>query len=188
MLSNEPLPYLKGEMLMSSINKKEIMSKMQEVGQKIGSNAVKDFLDSNDIEINGLELGFYVKDNSKVKWKPKSHFIKLFEMELFRLMTKRIIDIEMLGFLTTLSLYLNFEDNSLINKDGTYINQKDIISITNWSKSKVNKFIKLAIENELLFDQKQDEDKRKSKYFLNPNLFYKGQKIDPDTKKHFDNK
>jgi DNA-binding MarR family transcriptional regulator len=185
MLSNEPLPYLKGEMLMSSINKKELMSKMQEVGQKIGSNAVRDYLDSYDIEINGMELGFYVKDNSKVKWKSNSHFIKLFEMELLRLMTKRIIDIEMLGFLTTLSLYLNYEDNSLINKDGSYINQKDIINITNWSKSKVNKFIKLAIENELLFEQKQEEDKRKSKYFLNPKLFYKGSKIERETKEQF---
>jgi DNA-binding MarR family transcriptional regulator len=170
------------------LNKKELFTKMQEVGQRIGSNAVKDFLDSYDIELNGVELGFYIKDNSKVKWKAKSNFIKLFESELQRLMTKRIIDIEMLGFLTTLSLYLNFEDNSLINKDGSYINQKDIIDITNWSKSKVNKFIKLAIENELIFEQKQEEDKRKSKYFLNPKLFYKGSKIDRETKEHFDKK
>lgn len=169
-----------------TINKKEIMSKMQEVGLRTSTNAVMDFLESHDIELNGVELGFYVKDNSKVRWKSNSHFIKLFERELYRLMTKRIIDIEMIGFLTTLSLYLNFEDNSLVNKDGTYINQKDIIDITGWSKSKVNKFIKLAMENELIFEQKQEEDKRKSKYFLNPNLFYKGSKIDPDTKKQFD--
>jgi DNA-binding MarR family transcriptional regulator len=171
-----------------TINKKEIMSQMQEVGQRIGTNAIKDFLESHDIEIDGVQLGFIVKDNSKVKWKSSSHFIKLFERELQRLMTKRIIDIEMLGFLTTLSLYLNFEDNSLVNKDGSYINQKDIINITNWSKSKVNKFIKVAIENELLFEKKQDEDKRKSKYFLNPKLFYKGQKIDKDIKEQFNNK
>jgi DNA-binding MarR family transcriptional regulator len=92
----------------------------------------------------------------------------------------------MIGFLTTMSLYLNFEDNSLINKDGSYITQKDIITITNWSKSKVNKFVRIAIENELIFEQKQEEDKRKSKYFLNPNLFYKGSKIDKETKEYFD--
>lgn len=168
-----------------NIDKKDLLSKMQEVGQRIGSNAVKDYLDSYDIELNGVELGFYIKDNSKVKWKSKSKFIKLYEMELYRLMTKRTIDIEMIGFLTTMSLYLNFEDNSLINKDGSYITQKDIITITNWSKSKVNKFVRIAIENELIFEQKQEEDKRKSKYFLNPNLFYKGSKIDKETKEYF---
>lgn len=168
-----------------NIDKKDLLSKMQEVGQRIGSNAVKDYLDSYDIELDGVELGFYIKDNSKVKWKSKSKFIKLYEMELYRLMTKRTIDIEMIGFLTTMSLYLNFEDNSLINKDGSYITQKDIITITNWSKSKVNKFVRIAIENELIFEQKQEEDKRKSKYFLNPNLFYKGSKIDKETKEYF---
>jgi DNA-binding MarR family transcriptional regulator len=169
-----------------NINKKELFNQMQEVGQKIGSNAVKDFLDSHDIELNGVELGFYVKDNSKVKWKSKSNFIKLFEMELRKLMNKRIIDVEMIGFLTTLSLYTNFEDNSLVNENGLYLTQKDIIEITNWSKGRVNKYMKIAIENELIFEQKQEEDKRKCKYYLNPKLFYKGSKIDRETKELFD--
>jgi DNA-binding MarR family transcriptional regulator len=101
-------------------------------------------------------------------------------------MTKKVIDIEMLGFLTLLSLYLDYEDNSLI-KDDRYLNQKDILELTGWSKNKVSKFIKAAIDNKFIYEEKQENDKRKSMYYLNPNLFFRGQKIDKETKQYYDN-
>jgi hypothetical protein len=162
--------------------KKENQSELYLYLQNIGNKAIYDFLESQGLEAHAQ---MYVKDISKVKWKSKSHFIKLYKQELQRLMTKKVIDIEMLGFLTVLSLYLNFEDNSLIIDD-RYLNQKDIIDITAWNKNKVNKYIRIAIENELLYEEKQEGDKRKSKYFLNPNLFFRGQKIDKETKQYYD--
>jgi DNA-binding MarR family transcriptional regulator len=152
--------------------------------QNIGAKAVNQFIEDQGIDID-YQMSFQMKDTSKTKWKSKSHFIKLYEQELHRLMTKKVIDIEMLGFLTLLSLYLNYEDNCLVNKDGTFLNQKDIIEITGWSKNKVNKYLKEAIESELIYEKKQEIDKRKSKYYLNPHLFFKGQMISKEAKDHY---
>jgi DNA-binding MarR family transcriptional regulator len=152
--------------------------------QNIGAKAVNQFIEDQGLEID-YQMSFQMKDTSKTKWKSKSHFIKLYEQELHRLMTKKVIDIEMLGFLTLLSLYLNYEDSCLVNKDGTFLNQKDIIEITGWSKNKVNKFLKEAIDSELIFEKKQEIDKRKSKYCLNPHLFFKGQMITKETKDRY---
>jgi hypothetical protein len=166
-------------------SRKEIMQEMQEVGQIIGANGVKDYLDSHGLELENLQYRFIVKDTSKVKWRSKSEFVKIFIKELEK-MDKNIITVEMLGLLTLLTPYLNFEDNSLINKDGSYMNQNDIMNLTGWGRKKVNQILKVLIDNEILYSKKQKEDLRKSKYFLNPNYFYKGQKIDPETKEYFE--
>lgn len=152
--------------------------------QNIGAQAINKFIEDQGLELD-YQMYFQMKDVSKTKWKSKSHFIKVYEQELLKLMSKKVIDIEMLGFLTLLSLYLNFEDNCLINKDGTYLNQKDIIELTGWSKPKVSKFIKEAIDSELIYEKKQEIDKRKSKYYLNPHLFFKGQMISKETKDQY---
>lgn len=169
-------------------NKKELIQQMQEVGHRIGTNAVKDHLDSYGLHIEGVELQFFVKDTSKVKWKSNSKFTKLFDTELINIMSKNTITVEMLGLLTLLTPYLNYEDNSLINKDGSYMNQHDIMKLTGWSKKKVNQLLTVLIDNEIVYTEKQTEDKRKNKYSINPNLFYKGQKIDKDIKKYYDDK
>lgn len=164
---------------------KENRNELFEYLQNIGNQAIRQFIEDQGIEDEVGYAKLWMKDNSKVRWKTGTHFIKMFELELKRLMTKKVIDIEMLGFLTLLSLYLNYEDSCLV-KDGKYLNQKDIIEISGWSKNKVNKFLKEAIENDLLFEEKQEEDKRKSKYKLNAKLFYKGSKIDRDEKMYYD--
>lgn len=170
------------------MNKKELIQQMQEVGHRIGTNAVKDHLDSYGISIEGVELGFYVKDTSKVKWKTNAKFTKLFDSGLNKIMTKNIFTVEMVGLLTILTAYLSYEDNSLINKDGSYLNHNDIMELTGWSKKKVNQILTVLIENELIHTEKQIEDKRKNKYFINPNLFYKGQKIESSVKEFYKDK
>lgn len=170
------------------MNKNDLISHMQEVGQKIGANAVKDYLDSNDIEIDDISLRFFVTDTSKVKWKPNSKFVKLFISEMEKLMKNKTITVEMLGFLTLLTPYLNYEDSCLINKDETPMSQNDIIKLTGWGRNKVSQTIKALIELEVIYEQKQENDRRRSKYYLNPNLFFKGQKIDKEVKKYYDDK
>jgi len=41
-------------------------------------------------------------------------------------------------------------------------------------------------KHEIIFDKPQENDKRKKKYYLNPNLFYKGKEIDVKIKEYFD--
>ena len=167
-------------------SKKELIDKVQELGHTEAVNTVKDFLDNQGIDLDGIELRFIVKDVSKVKWKPKSEFVKIFIKELEK-MDRNIITFEMLGFLTFLTPYVNYEDNTLINKDGSYMNQNDIIELTGLSRKKVNHILKVLIENKVIYTMKQTEDKRKSKYLVNPKIFYKGQKIDSNLKEYIDN-
>jgi hypothetical protein len=175
--------YLRELCTLTNKNKKEILQEMQEVGQIIGTNGVQDYLESHGLDINQVQLKFIVKDVSKVKWKSKSEFVKIFIKELEKM--DKTITVEMLGLLTLLTPYLNYEDNSLINKDGSYLNQNDIMNLTGWGRKKVNQTLKVLIDNEILQTKKQKEDLRKSKYFINPNYFYKGQKIDPEIKEYY---
>lgn len=168
-------------------SKKDIMQKMKEIGLQKGSAEANKFLLDNGIDIENVELNFTVRDTSKVLWKPKSEFVKIYTKELKK-MDNNTITIEMLGFLTLLAPYLNYEDNSLINEDDTYMTQNDIINLTGWSRKKVNQTLKVLIDNEIIYTMKQKDDQRKSKYFINPNVFFKGQKIDRDVKEYFEPK
>lgn len=170
------------------MNKREQLKQIQEVFLTIGTNAVKDHLEANDIKIDEIELNAFVRDTSKVKWKSKSRFAKVYITELKKVMKNEEITIEMLGFITFLIPYLDFENNVLIKKDGTYITQNDIIGLTGWNRSKVNRTLKVLIDNEIMYTKKQENDKRKLKYFINPNLFYKGQKIDKEIKEFYEQK
>lgn len=172
--------------------KRDLMEQIQEVYALSGSNAVRTFLESHDIELDNLE-GIhiskpYIKDNSKVKWKTGTQFIKMFSVELIKLVNKKGVlnDIELLGLATRLSLQVDFEDNSLINKDGSYITQKDIMDITGWGKKKVAQSLKQLIDNEIIYIDKQEEDQRKNRYYMNPNIFYKGSNIDKEVKQRYD--
>ncbi|PKR82881.1 hypothetical protein [Heyndrickxia camelliae] len=170
------------------MNKKELIEQMRKVGQTIGVNAVQDFLESHDLEMDDIELSFQVKDKSKVNWKPKSKFVKVFDTELNKTMENKKIDIEMIGFLTVLSSYLNYEDNCLIKSDGTYLNQNDIVQLTGWNRKKVNQTIKTLIENEILYTEQNENDKRNKKYYIDPSLFFRGQKITKEVKEFFNSK
>ena len=94
----------------------------------------------------------------------------------------------MLGFLTLLTPFLDYENNCLINKDSTYMSQNVIIKLTGWGRKKVTNTISTLVSQEIMYEMKQDIDKRKSKYYINPKLFFKGQKIDKEVKDYFDNK
>jgi hypothetical protein len=168
------------------LNKKEQLERIREVFLRIGTNAVIDFIESNDIQINEIELHAIVNDNSKVNWKSRSRFAKIFISELKKVMKNKKITIEMLGFLTYLIPYLDFENNVLLNEDGTYMTQNDIVKLTGWNRNKVNNTLKVLFENEIIYTKKQETDKRKLKYFINPNLFYKGRKIDKSVKDFYE--
>jgi hypothetical protein len=177
---------------LSDTNKKEFLNQLKEIYNHLGTRGVKDHLEANDIDpevLNGMQFSPVLRDVSKVQWKPKTEFIKLYHVEMNKKVTKGTLnDIELLGLTTRLSLFVDYEDNYLINKDGTYLTHKDIMNITGWGKKKVTQALKQLIENDIIFEEKQEEDKRKNKYYMNPNLFYKGSTIYKEKKLQHDNK
>lgn len=74
----------------------------------------------------------------------------------------------------------------LKNKNGEYLTQEDIMKITGLKRRAVINMLNDLKKHEIIFDKPQENDKRKKKYYLNPNLFYKGKEIDVKIKEYFD--
>lgn len=72
------------------------------------------------------------------------------------------------------------------NKNGEYLTQEDIMKITGLKRRAVINMLNDLKKHEIIFDKPQENDKRKKKYYLNPNLFYKGKEIDVKIKEYFD--
>jgi DNA-binding MarR family transcriptional regulator len=166
-------------------NRQEVIERIREIGLSEGSHGISKYVDENGIDITNLSMGFYVQDTSKVNWKPNSHFIKLFSSGLSEVM-KKDFTIEMFGLLMLLASYLDYQNNYLVNKDGEYLTQKDIMKIAKWGKTKTVNMISQLVENDMLIKMPQENDNRKSKFFMNPNLFYRGKQIDKDIKAYYD--
>ncbi|WEG18535.1 helix-turn-helix domain-containing protein [Alkalihalophilus pseudofirmus] len=167
---------------------KSILTAIQMHTQEEAAKSVIDTLDSMGVNTENLGVSLYIQDKSKVKWKTKTHFVKIFSGELKRLRRNNIIDYESLGLLTELSAYMDFQGCYLRNDDGSYMSQKDIINLTGWARSKVSNVLTDLIKKELLLFTTQKEDKRKKRYFLNPNLFYIGNEIHKDIKNYYTHK
>lgn len=158
---------------------------LQEHVQAEAMQTVIDTLESMGIEPSTLGLSFYIKDKSKVKWKTKTHFIKVFVSELQRLHHNKILNFEQLGFLTVLSTYMHYQDPYLRTREGSYLTQKDIIDMSGWGKKKVIGLLNELKNKKVLLSTSQPNDKRKKRYFIDPNLFYIGNEIDQRIKEHY---
>lgn len=74
----------------------------------------------DDIGYSKFEIETQIKDTSKVKWNKNEHFIKLFKNEILNL--KDSLSNSELSFLYSLSNYLSFEENLIIDSDGQLMN------------------------------------------------------------------
>ncbi len=162
--------------------------KVRETSEKLAAQIVIDTLEAMGYDPEDLSVKLHIKDNSKVKWKSKSHFVKLFIVELKTLLKQNKLNVEKTGFVTILASYIDFQDNSLRNDSGDYLSQKDIIEITGFGRKKVSQLLKELIEDEILISTYQKEDSRKKRYYINPNLFYRGTDIHKTVKEYFENK
>jgi DNA-binding MarR family transcriptional regulator len=181
---------MRGFLLRQEItNKQELMGTLRKIIQFAGQNALVDHLTDNELQLlTDFDWNIFVKDNSKVEWRSKSKFVKLFDVQMYNLFNKKILNVDDIGFLTVLSTFINYEDNSLRNKDKkhTYMAQSDIMNIMHWDRKRTYQRINKLIKNKIIHKKKQDEDKRKYKYYINPNLIYRGKKIDKDIKEYYD--
>ena len=170
------------------MKKEELIQYFRENGTAHIAKMFFDTAEANGIdvsELENIELNLYIKDKSKVKWKQNSNFVKLFTTELERMVRNKMLNMQKLGFITMLTPYLDYQDNSLKNKNGEYLTQEDIMKITGLKRRAVINMLNDLKKHEIIFDRPQENDKRKKKYYLNPNLFYKGKEIDVKIKEYF---
>lgn len=165
------------------LDRDKLKYKLAEIKEELGMRGVNEFLNQQGIESKDLDFsisGTFVYDRKKVPWKPNVQFIKVFKLELDKLTTKKDITLDILGLIKLFEKYIGYEDNILYNDKGDYMSQKDIMQLTGLGRKKVSDMINVLTKHKVLFKFPHGEDKRKNIYYGNPNLFYRGGKIDKD--------
>jgi DNA-binding MarR family transcriptional regulator len=165
--------------------------KAQEILKSHGEVGFLKFCDEQGLDPDSLGISYKVSVtyNFKTNWKKGHAFIKLFKVEMGKLMkNKETFNIEVLGFITLLTQYLGYEDNILYNDKNDYLNQSDIMDLTGWSRRRVSNMINLLIDNEVIYQYPHEKDKRKHKYYFNPNIAFKGSEIDVEAFRFFNKK
>ena len=174
---------------------KEILNKIIDVNsdviseyeaQKIIQEALIKAKEDNNLD--NYNISSYIKDTSRIGWKnnPKKkedYFIKIFYNELeYAKNTYKLTNGEVM-FLLSVSKYMSWEENLLIDDEGLPINQKKLIKLTNMDRKTIYKYTK-SLENKKCLLRIWDG--RDIYYIINPNLMFKGQKINKGIPKLFE--
>jgi DNA-binding MarR family transcriptional regulator len=166
------------------------MKKLQEIIMRKVTNNLDDIIEGHDLDINKEDVAFslYFSNNSTVELKGgRTKFVKIFDKEVKMLLKNKIINLKEFGFLTYLGMtFTSFEDNILKNTDGSICTQTDIIESSGLSRSVVSPMMKKLVEKNLIYEVNHADAHRAKAYYLNPLVFYRGNKIDKKIKKIFD--
>lgn len=179
------------------LKQKEILNKLVDVDSSISLldeyKAQKLVLETlRQVKLdNGLDnfsISTFIKDTTLTKWKsqPKresDHFVKIFFNELNHAKEKYNLTQLEIGFIYSISEFLSWESNLLIDKDGKPMNQKALCLNTGMNRNKVSNCIKSLEEKKCLI---RIWDGRDVYYLVNPFLSYKGVNINKGIPKLFE--
>jgi hypothetical protein len=152
--------------------------------QQLINNTMIKLKEENNL--NNFNITTYIKDATKIKWKSsrgkRNEFIKLFMNEIER--AKGLYDLtrsEVL-FLLSLSSYLSWEENLLVDNEGIPLNQKRLCKELDTDRKTVSKNMKSLEQKKCLI---RIWDGRDVYYLVNPHLMFKGEKINRSIPKVF---
>lgn len=149
--------------------------------QKDISEYIKDYL-GND-ENNTLITSLFIKDVKKKHWKPKDHFTKIFNIEISYAVKKYGITKSELAFLYSLSPYLKWETNLIVDLEDNPINQNQLAELLDIHRRTVNRNMKSLQEKLVIVSYKLGKE---TFYLVNPYLMYCGKNINILIPKLFD--
>lgn len=153
------------------------------------NNLVRDKLLEIKLENNLDNFGVkvFVEDNSKKKWKSGNSnpnvFVKIFFNEIDYVKEKFGLTMTECGFLYSLSSYLLWEYNLLVDKDGLPLNQKRLMEALNYKKTAMSGLIKSLEEKKCLI---RIWDNKETYFIVNPYLMWFGEKINKEMPKLFE--
>lgn len=177
------------------LKQKEILSKLIDINtevlseyeaQNILMEAMRKVKEENNFE--NFAMVSFVKDDTLVKWKSNAksesdYFVKIFFNEIkYAKDTYRLTNLEV-SFLYEISEYLSWEENLLIDNEGLPLNQKRLHDITGMDRKKIYQCTKSLEEKKCLL---RIFDGKDVFYLINPNLVFKGQKINKGIPKIFE--
>jgi len=153
--------------------------------QKLIYEALTKAKEENNME--NFNITTYVKDMNKIKWKQsrakKNEFVKLFTNEIES--ARELYDVtrsEVL-FLYSLSSFLLWEENLLVDKEGIPLNQTRLAEALEINRKTVYRNIKSLESKKCLI---RIWDYKDTYFIINPYLMMKGQEINKALPKLFD--
>lgn len=175
---------LKQQRILGGLLNEEINSTNEYEAQKIINQLICKTKD--EYGWNNLLVSSYIKDGTLTNWKTSrsesDYFVKIFYNEInYVKETYGLTNLEV-SFLYEISQYLAWETNLLINEEGQPINQKMLITLTKMDKKKISNCTK-SLENKKCLIRIWDG--KFVYYLINPNLMFKGTKINRGIPKLF---
>lgn len=137
--------------------------------------------------LDNFSITTYIKDDTKKAWKQGSseenEFIKIFFNEIkYATETYGLTKSEIM-FLYSLTDFLLWEDNLLVDSEGLPLNQKGLVDALGIDRKTVYRNVK-SLENKKCLIRVWDG--KYTFFILNPYLVFKGQKINKAIPKMFD--
>jgi len=162
-----------------------VLSQLIEVNSEVSSEFAAQILICETIsklkKENNLEnynINTFVQDTTKVKWKQnrakKNEFIKIFYNEILSATELYGLTKPEVLFLYSLSPYLLWEENLLVDSEGKPLNQKRLCEELELGRSTVSQYIKTLEYKKCLI---RIWHERNTYFLINPNLMFKGVKI-----------
>lgn len=172
-----------------NMSRSEMMYTLKRMLSAQNRATIRSFKEQWDLPDEALE-GYsisdpFIKDTLMVQFKSSNtKFAKLYYeeiYEMFRLDEIKPLDV---GYLILLANFIDFQDNSIKNEDGTYMSKSDMKKALKASESTVERFVQRMIEQKIMFCKKNPADKkrRKNRYYINPHIIFKGKQIDKRVK------
>lgn len=140
--------------------------------QKEIGEFVKQYLGQD--EDNTLCASVFVKDVKKQHWNPKDHFTKVFNFEISHAVELYGITKSELAFLYSLSPYLKWEMNLIVDLEDKPLNQIGLAELLEIDRRTVNRNMKSLGKKLAIVSYELGKE---TFYLVNPYLLYCGQNI-----------
>lgn len=133
----------------------------------------------DDSKLDDYNISVSIKNNTTVPWKnnkkEQSLFTKVYYNEIEYVKSHFGLTMTEMGFLFSLTPYLLYENNLLVDKNGNPINQKTLMRLLGYGKTAISKMINSLEDKKCLVRIW----KNKETYFIiNPYLMWCGVNID----------
>lgn len=120
-------------------------------------------------------ISISVRGDDRPLWKPEKYFNKNFKSFIEEIKKIHGLSINEIGIIFTLSQYITYENNLIMNNDGTPMIKKDLEAVLGIRQNAVDKYMVALIKKGVFASVKV---KRSVNYYLDPRVAYQGNRID----------
>lgn len=142
-----------------------------------------ELMENHGYDTEGFRITFDDDKKNQEKWKPKTHFAKIYNNGLVNIIKNYNLDSYELSTILLLLPYVEYETN-LIADGGVSLKKKDIIKILEFSENKTDDVLNSLVSKKILAKTKVG---RTIIFHMNPHLAFRGIWLSPETESIFRN-